>query len=70
MPLAQAVASHDFLLFDVTTTDLGSPAMDGRPPDRIMWPIVLSTQSQGGWHQPARLISPSLPTTVAALPSM
>lgn len=56
MPLAQAVASHDFLTFDVTTTDSGI-AGDGLSPSfRIMW-VVVNT-SQGGWHQSAQLDFP------------
>jgi hypothetical protein len=56
MQLAQAVASHDFLLFDVTTTDSGIAGDGWSPSYRIMWPIVLT--SQGGWHQPGQIDIP------------
>ena len=49
MPLAQAVASHDFLAFDVTTTDSGIAGDGWSPSWRIMWVVVNS--SQGNWHQ-------------------
>jgi hypothetical protein len=56
MQLAQAVASHDFLTFDITTIDLGVAGDGWSPSYRIMWPIALS--SQGGWHQPGQIDIP------------
>ena len=56
MQLAQAVASHEFLIFDVTTTDSGIAGDGWSPSYRIMWPIILS--SQGGWHQPGQIDIP------------
>jgi hypothetical protein len=49
MQLAQAVASHDFLALDVTTTDYGIAGDGWSPSWRIMW-VVVNT-NQGGWHQ-------------------
>jgi hypothetical protein len=58
MQLAQAVASHDFLLFDVTTTDSGIAGDGWSPGYRIMWPIILTNATHGGWHQPGQIDIP------------
>ena len=49
MPLAQATASHDFLLIDATTTDPGVGG-DGR---FINWRAIVDVfnSNQGGWQQ-------------------
>jgi hypothetical protein len=50
VPLAQVAAQHDFLLMDVTTTDLGM-AGDGWHPDWRQVFAVFNSSSQGGWMQ-------------------
>src|SRR4051794_38834102 len=49
LALAQDVASHDFLLVDVTTTDLGV-ANDGWSPSWRQLIVVLNS-NVGGWQQ-------------------
>jgi hypothetical protein len=49
LPLAQAVANHDFLLIDVTTQDLGVAADMWSPAWRQL--ITVINSNQGGWQQ-------------------
>ena len=49
LPLAQAAATHDFLVLDVTTTDLGIAGDGWSPAWRQM--IVVFNSNQGGWQQ-------------------
>jgi hypothetical protein len=49
LPLAQAAASHDFLLIDATTTDQGV-AGDGWSPSWRQLFVVFNS-NQGGWQQ-------------------
>ena len=49
MPLAQAVASHDFLLIDVTSVDVGIAGDGLSPAWRAIIPVFNS--NQGGWQQ-------------------
>jgi hypothetical protein len=56
LPLAQAVASHDFLTFDVTTADSGVAGDGWSPAWQALWVIINS--NQGGWHQPGQIDIP------------
>jgi hypothetical protein len=56
LQLAQAVASHDFLALDVTTTDLGIAGDGWSPAYRAMW--VIFNSNQGGWHQSSQFDFP------------
>jgi len=49
MPLAQAAATHDFLLLDATTTDLGVAGDGWSPAWRQIF--VVFNSNQGGWQQ-------------------
>jgi hypothetical protein len=49
MPLAQAAATHDFLLLDATTTDLGIAGDGWSPSWRQIFAVFNS--NQGGWQQ-------------------
>jgi hypothetical protein len=49
MQLAQAAASHDFLVFDATTKDLGIAGDTWSPAWRQMF--VIFNSNQGGWQQ-------------------
>jgi hypothetical protein len=49
LPLAQAVANHDFLLIDVTTQDLGGNNDGWAPAWQQIIPVINS--NQGGWQQ-------------------
>lgn len=49
IPLAQLVAAHDFMLIDVTTTDVGVAGDGWSPAWRQVIPIF--NASQGGWQQ-------------------
>lgn len=49
MPLAQAVAQHDFMLIDATTTDLGVAGDGWSPAWRQIF--VVFNSNKGGWQQ-------------------
>jgi len=49
LPLAQLVATHDFLLIDVTTTDSGIAGDGWSPAYRNIIPVINS--NKGGWQQ-------------------
>lgn len=49
MPFAQAVAQHDFLLIDVTTTDLGIGGDGWSPSWRQIF--IIFNSNKGGWMQ-------------------
>jgi hypothetical protein len=49
LPLAQAVAQHDFMQIDMTTTDLGTAGDGWSPAWRQVFAVFNS--NQGGWQQ-------------------
>jgi hypothetical protein len=51
MPLAQATAQHDFLLIDVTTSDLGVSGDGWSPSWRQLFVVFNSNDDYGGWQQ-------------------
>jgi hypothetical protein len=51
LPLAEQAAQHDFMLIDLTTTDLGLPADGWSPSWRQVFVVFNASPEHGGWQQ-------------------